>query len=67
MKNLAQIVLVTVVQFIACYLAEWGVAETGIILLLSCCGRGCLSGYLFKFVKKITYLMSSSLVKEFGM
>lgn len=33
MKNLAQIVLVTVVQFIACYLAEWGVAETGIILL----------------------------------
>ncbi|EAO3054173.1 entry exclusion protein, partial [Salmonella enterica] len=26
MKNLAQIVLVTVVQFIACYLAEWGVA-----------------------------------------
>ncbi|EBD7746423.1 entry exclusion protein, partial [Salmonella enterica] len=24
MKNLAQIVLVTVVQFIACYLAEWG-------------------------------------------
>ncbi|EBM7699734.1 entry exclusion protein, partial [Salmonella enterica] len=25
MKNLAQIVLVTVVQFIACYLAEWGV------------------------------------------
>ncbi|EBF9387143.1 entry exclusion protein, partial [Salmonella enterica subsp. enterica serovar Typhimurium] len=23
MKNLAQIVLVTVVQFIACYLAEW--------------------------------------------
>ncbi|EBW3287807.1 entry exclusion protein, partial [Salmonella enterica subsp. enterica serovar Typhimurium] len=33
MKNLAQIVLMTVVQFIACYLAEWGVAETGIILL----------------------------------
>ncbi|EHB1005266.1 entry exclusion protein, partial [Salmonella enterica subsp. enterica serovar Typhimurium] len=25
MKNLAQIVLVIVVQFIACYLAEWGV------------------------------------------
>ncbi|HGA7377808.1 TPA: entry exclusion protein, partial [Salmonella enterica subsp. enterica serovar Birkenhead] len=33
MKNLAQIVLVTVVQFIACYLDEWGIAETGIILL----------------------------------
>ncbi|EED5060696.1 surface exclusion protein, partial [Salmonella enterica subsp. enterica serovar Enteritidis] len=28
MKNLAHIALVTVIQFIACYLADWGSAET---------------------------------------
>lgn len=68
MKNLAQIVLVTVVQFIACYLAEWGVAETGIILLFVLLWQG-LFIWLFIQIrkKKITYLMSSSLVKEFGM
>ncbi|EMX7827645.1 entry exclusion protein, partial [Salmonella enterica subsp. enterica serovar 4,[5],12:i:-] len=30
MKNLAQIVLVTVVQFIACYLAEWESLKQGL-------------------------------------
>ncbi|EGX3499340.1 entry exclusion protein [Salmonella enterica] len=51
MKNLAQIVLVTVVQFIACYLAEWGVAETGIILLFILLWQG-LFIWLFIQIRK---------------
>lgn len=51
MKNLAQIVLVTVVQFIACYLAEWGVAETGIILLFVLLWQG-LFIWLFIQIRK---------------
>lgn len=51
MKNLAQIVLVTVVQFIACYLAEWGVAETGIILLFVLLWQG-LFIWLFILIRK---------------
>ncbi len=53
------------VQFIACYLAEWGVAETGIILLFVLLWQGLFILVIyFKFVKKITYLMSSSLVRN---
>ncbi|EBB1608364.1 entry exclusion protein, partial [Salmonella enterica] len=48
---LAQIVLVTVVQFIACYLAEWGVAETGIILLFVLLWQG-LFIWLFIQIRK---------------
>ncbi|EBV5689467.1 entry exclusion protein [Salmonella enterica subsp. enterica serovar Newport] len=51
MKNLAQIVLMTVVQFIACYLAEWGVAETGIILLFVLLWQG-LFIWLFIQIRK---------------
>ncbi|EBB7654125.1 entry exclusion protein [Salmonella enterica] len=51
MKNLAQIVLVTVVQFIACYLAEWVVAETGIILLFVLLWQG-LFIWLFIQIRK---------------
>ncbi|EBH2809878.1 entry exclusion protein [Salmonella enterica] len=51
MKNLAQIVLVTVVQFIACYLAEWGVAEAGIILLFVLLWQG-LFIWLFIQIRK---------------
>ncbi|EAB7495699.1 entry exclusion protein [Salmonella enterica subsp. enterica serovar Newport] len=51
MKNLAQIVLVTVVQFIACYLAEWGVAETGTILLFVLLWQG-LFIWLFIQIRK---------------
>ncbi|ELH9453194.1 TPA: entry exclusion protein [Salmonella enterica] len=51
MKNLAQIVLVTVVQFIACYLAEWGVAKTGIILLFVLLWQG-LFIWLFIQIRK---------------
>lgn len=51
MKHLAQIVLVTVVQFIACYLAEWGVAETGIILLFVLLWQG-LFIWLFIQIRK---------------
>ncbi|EDC6228618.1 entry exclusion protein [Salmonella enterica subsp. enterica serovar Eastbourne] len=51
MKNLAQIVLVTMVQFIACYLAEWGVAETGIILLFVLLWQG-LFIWLFIQIRK---------------
>lgn len=51
MKNLAQIVLVTVVQFIACYLAEWGAAETGIILLFVLLWQG-LFIWLFIQIRK---------------
>lgn len=51
MKYLAQIVLVTVVQFIACYLAEWGVAETGIILLFVLLWQG-LFIWLFIQIRK---------------
>lgn len=51
MKNLAQIVLVTVVQFIACYPAEWGVAETGIILLFVLLWQG-LFIWLFIQIRK---------------
>lgn len=51
MKNLAQIVLVTVVQLIACYLAEWGVAETGIILLFVLLWQG-LFIWLFIQIRK---------------
>ncbi|MDJ8374359.1 entry exclusion protein [Salmonella enterica] len=51
MKNLAQIALVTVVQFIACYLAEWGVAETGIILLFVLLWQG-LFIWLFIQIRK---------------
>ncbi|EPI1929239.1 entry exclusion protein [Salmonella enterica subsp. enterica serovar Typhimurium] len=51
MKNLAQIVLVTVVQFTACYLAEWGVAETGIILLFVLLWQG-LFIWLFIQIRK---------------
>lgn len=51
MKNLAQIVLVTVVQFIACYLAEWGVVETGIILLFVLLWQG-LFIWLFIQIRK---------------
>ncbi|EAB2719700.1 entry exclusion protein [Salmonella enterica] len=51
MKNLAQIVLVIVVQFIACYLAEWGVAETGIILLFVLLWQG-LFIWLFIQIRK---------------
>ncbi|EHV9013810.1 surface exclusion protein, partial [Escherichia coli] len=32
MKNLAHIALITVIQLIACYLADWGSAETVFIL-----------------------------------
>ena len=32
MRCLAHIALVTVIQFIACYLADWGSAETAFIL-----------------------------------
>ncbi|EKH7179062.1 entry exclusion protein, partial [Salmonella enterica subsp. enterica serovar Typhimurium] len=49
--NLAQIVLVIVVQFIACYLAEWGVAETGIILLFVLLWQG-LFIWLFIQIRK---------------
>ncbi|ECU0516760.1 entry exclusion protein [Salmonella enterica subsp. enterica serovar Typhimurium] len=69
MKNLAQIVLVTVVQFIACYLAEWGVAETGIILLFVLLWQGLFIWLFiqirkknnisdeFKFSKRIWYVI----------
>lgn len=52
MKNLAQIVLVTVVQFIACYLAEWGVAETGIILLFVLLWQGLFIWLFIQISKK---------------
>ncbi|EHB1227751.1 entry exclusion protein [Salmonella enterica subsp. enterica serovar Typhimurium] len=52
MKNLAQIVLVTVVQFIACYLAEWGVAETGIILLFVLLWQGMFIWLFIQIRKK---------------
>ncbi len=41
----------TVVQFIACYLAEWGVAETGIILLFVLLWQG-LFIWLFIQIRK---------------
>ncbi|HFW5157709.1 TPA: entry exclusion protein, partial [Salmonella enterica subsp. enterica serovar Birkenhead] len=52
MKNLAQIVLVTVVQFIACYLDEWGIAETGIILLFVLLWQGLFIWLFIQICKK---------------
>ncbi|EJY0730860.1 surface exclusion protein [Salmonella enterica subsp. enterica serovar Sarajane] len=52
MKNLVQIILVTVVQFIACYLAGWGGAETGFILFFVMLWQGLFIWLFIKIRKK---------------
>ena len=51
MKNLAHIALVTVIQFIACYLADWGSAETVFILCFIVLWQG-LFIWLFSQIRK---------------
>ncbi|EAN0641438.1 surface exclusion protein [Salmonella enterica] len=51
MKNLAHITLITVIQFIACYLADWGSAETAFILFFIVLWQG-LFIWLFSQIRK---------------
>ncbi|MFL9202497.1 surface exclusion protein [Escherichia coli] len=51
MKNLAHIALITVIQFIACYLADWGSAETVFILCFIVLWQG-LFIWLFSQIRK---------------
>lgn len=66
MKNLAHITLITVIQFIACYLADWGSAETAFILFFIVLWQG-LFIWLFSQIRKNGMCrMSLSLIKSFG-
>ncbi|ELD3368711.1 surface exclusion protein, partial [Escherichia coli] len=51
MKNLAHIALITVIQLIACYLADWGGAETVFILCFIVLWQG-LFIWLFSQIRK---------------
>ncbi|EFD9169222.1 entry exclusion protein [Escherichia coli] len=51
MKNLAHIALITVIQLIACYLADWGSAETVFILCFIVLWQG-LFIWLFSQIRK---------------
>ena len=66
MRCLAHIALVTVIQFIACYLADWGNAETVFMLFFIVLWQGLLSGCSLKYEKNGMCRMSLSLVKAFG-
>lgn len=66
MRCLAHIALVTVIQFIACYLADWGNAETVFMLFFIVLWQG-LFIWLFSQIRKNGMCrMSLSLVKAFG-
>ena len=62
MRCLTHITLVTVIQFIACYLASWGNAETIFMLFFIVLWQGCS----LKYEKNGMCRMSLSLVKAFG-
>ncbi len=66
MKNLAHIALVTVIQFIACYLADWGVPKQFLSCALLYYGRDCLYGCFLKYEKNGMCRMSLNSVKAFG-
>lgn len=51
MKNLAHIALITVIQFIACYMADWANAETVFILCFIVLWQG-LFIWLFSQIRK---------------
>ena len=63
MKNLAHIALVTVIQFIACYLADWGSAETVFILCFIVLWQGL---FIWLFSQNGMCRMSLNSVKAFG-
>ncbi len=65
MRCLNHITLVTVIQFIACYLASWGNAETIFMLFFIVLWQG-LFIWLFFNTKNGMCRMSLSLVKAFG-
>ncbi len=66
MKNLAHIALITVIQLIACYLADWGGAETVFILCFIVLWQG-LFIWLFSQIRKNGMCrMSLNSAKAFG-
>ena len=63
MKNLAHIALVTVIQFIACYLADWGSAETVFILCFIVLWQGL---FIWLFLDNLLIESRASSFKAFG-
>ncbi len=66
MKNSAHIALITVIQLIACYLADWGSAETVFILCFIVLWQDCLYGCFLKYEKNGMCRMGLILAKAFG-
>ncbi len=67
MRCLTHITLVTVIQFIACYLASWGNAETIFMLFFHSTMAGTVYMVVLSNTEKTEMCrMSLSLVKAFG-
>lgn len=66
MKNLAHVALITVIQLIACNLADWGALKQFLSCALLYYGRDCLYGCFLKYEKNGMCRMSLNSAKASG-